>query len=78
MTDGRDTTADSISYDPGTTIGRDISGNLVPVPEPKVPVTGPSVDKEELTDDNSEVEKLVEEVKEDQQDEKPNDQIATG
>lgn len=67
MTEGRDTTADSKFWNAGDTHARDLGGNIVDIPEPRLPVTGPSVDKEEITDDNGEVEELVEQQKENQE-----------
>lgn len=74
-TQGRDTTADSVMYNPGDTQARDVSGNFVDIPPP---VTGPSVDKEELTEDNGEVTKLVEEQEEDSTPEESVDPVTTG
>lgn len=60
-TAGRDTTADSISYDPGATKGRDTAGNIVDVPAPTH--SAPSVDKTDKTDDSGELKEVVDQEK---------------
>lgn len=73
-TQGRDTTADSVMYNPGDTQARDVSGNFVDIP---TPIRGPSVDKEELTDDSGETEALVEQQEENLETGENNDPSAT-